>query len=57
MKTFNSLLIGVGIFTTPLAMANNPAKTYSKIRYQNPPVEKVGDTIIKEELFMEEITL
>ncbi|NJB83415.1 hypothetical protein [Wenyingzhuangia aestuarii] len=51
MKTLNSLLIGIGIFTTSVTMAESPIKMNSTVSYQNPPKETLMDTIKKEEVF------
>ncbi|NIJ45968.1 hypothetical protein FHR24_002439 [Wenyingzhuangia heitensis] len=51
MKTLHSLLIGIGVLTTSLVMAESPLKKNSKQSYQNPPKEVLMDTIKKEEIF------
>ncbi len=53
MKALNSLLIGMGVLSSSLAMAGSSAKTI----YQNPPEEKLTDTIKKEEVFKPSINL
>ena len=57
MKKFNSLFIGVGLLTSALALANNPAKTNLKQGYLNPPEEKLIDSIKKKVAFKPSINV